>query len=106
MRQGLGRCNSRKKRSKKRTVLREHGPWCYWCGGALVYQLTTLDHVIPDHYGGPNANTNLVPSCYDCNQAKGSQAWKETYRPILWSMWYSPEKKRFLSRSINPLKVD
>ena len=71
---GFKNVNSKSRRSKKRTIVRKYGPWCYYCGEALAFQMITIDHVKPVKRGGSNANTNLVPSCYRCNQRKGSKS--------------------------------
>ena len=49
---------------------------CHYCGIRLHWNgkhKLTADHVIPRSHGGTNRRKNLVASCYDCNQRKGSQ---------------------------------
>ena len=43
---------------------------CYWCGRTLNKGSLTADHLIPLSKGGTHQRTNLVPACYQCNQAK------------------------------------
>lgn len=46
---------------------------CHWCGKRLHWNgkdALTADHVIPLSGAGTNKRTNLVASCYECNQAK------------------------------------
>lgn len=47
---------------------------CIWCGVAVTPKLSAcLDHVIPRERGGSNRHTNLVTSCFACNEARGTQ---------------------------------
>lgn len=43
---------------------------CHWCGVALGYFTTVIDHVVALAKGGPNTPANLVPSCDPCNSRK------------------------------------
>lgn len=68
--------------------------WCHYCGA----RATTRDHVVPRSllvdYTFQNFVQNIVPACYDCNQAKKSlrsdcrceiclNAWR-TLGPVGW----------------------
>ena len=45
---------------------------CYHCGKKVPPNELTMDHVIPVFKGGTTTPGNVVPSCKDCNKAKGS----------------------------------
>ena len=60
------------KQRRKRALLKIQGPFCYWCGNAVAAKALTLDHVIARSKGGVHAMTNLVLSCYECNQKRGA----------------------------------
>lgn len=49
------------------------GHLCLYCGGAFPGQWLTRDHVIPRSRGGTDAWSNVVTSCRNCNQRKGSR---------------------------------
>lgn len=55
------------KRTDSITRLRDE--ICHYCGNAPG---ATLDHIIPDLFGGAYRLWNLVPACQPCNHAKGS----------------------------------
>lgn len=68
-----------------RAVARD-GPNCSYCGVPTVvlpygeipadfpwHRLRTLDHLIPVSKGGKDVLENLVISCVDCNERKGSR---------------------------------
>lgn len=67
--------NKRKKgeQKSKREILYEASPFCKYCNKPLAFNSFTLDHVVPKSKGGTNALSNLVVSCYDCNNLKGSR---------------------------------
>ncbi len=58
---------------------------CFYCGEktarAFGPSQATLDHLKPTAAGGSDAPSNLVPSCYRCNLAKGSLF---TVGDVLW----------------------
>lgn len=43
---------------------------CHYCGKARG---ATLDHIVPDIFGGAYRLWNLVPACQKCNHDKGSK---------------------------------
>lgn len=59
-------------------VLRD-GTLCHYCQGPtlLTYkghpQRRTLDHVLPQSFGGTDDLDNLVLACQSCNSKKGNQ---------------------------------
>ena len=51
---------------------------CVYCGK----KAETVDHVIPQSYGGDDLPSNLVAACWECNNLKGSSCpdcprWKQ-----------------------------
>lgn len=53
---------------------------CAYCG--RWQEKLTLDHIVPKSRGGPHfARYNLVPSCKECNLAKGAEPIFEWWRP-------------------------
>lgn len=59
------------RRRRKRSAIRRHGEFCFFCQIPLTWKETTLDHLVPIGLGGTHKVENLVPACYDCNQRKG-----------------------------------
>lgn len=51
-----------------RARLKEKGI-CHYCNKRFG---TTIDHIVPRAFGGPDAMWNYVPSCEPCNLKKGS----------------------------------
>lgn len=49
---------------------RDGGKVCHWCGAS---PRQSLDHVVAQSLGGPDADWNLVLSCADCNSRRGSE---------------------------------
>lgn len=49
---------------------------CNGCGRTLdmeVQREVTIDHIVPQKYGGTNAITNLQVLCQPCNSKKGAK---------------------------------
>jgi 5-methylcytosine-specific restriction endonuclease McrA len=55
--------------SRKGILLRD-GSCCQYCGTKLPNKDLTLDHVLPRCQGGESTWTNLVASCFKCNNKK------------------------------------
>ena len=43
---------------------------CQYCGGSAPDIILNVDHIDPVANGGTNELTNLITSCFDCNQGK------------------------------------
>ena len=56
---------------------------CQFCGKKVTGESMTLDHVIPRCQGGQSEWTNLVASCYDCNQRKKGRTPKQAGMVLL-----------------------
>ena len=59
------------KKVSKELLLRRDNNQCQYCGTVLSKKQATIDHVLPKSRGGRNTWTNLVISCYNCNNYKG-----------------------------------
>lgn len=53
---------------------------CAYCGKRVYREVNnthnskaTIDHIVPLSKGGTNAQYNLVLSCFECNNRKGSK---------------------------------
>ena len=44
---------------------------CHYCEKRFDAGKLTMDHVVPLARGGTSTKGNIVPSCQDCNRAKG-----------------------------------
>ena len=58
-------------RSKRLRMLEEY-PFCFWCGYEVDEESSSCDHVIPKVKGGTSRRGNLVLSCDQCNNTRGS----------------------------------
>lgn len=50
---------------------------CQYCYKSIRKSDATIDHIIPKSRSGGNTWTNLVISCYDCNNYKGNRTPEE-----------------------------
>lgn len=63
-------------KTRRRWLWKQGYRKCHYCGIRLTWRgkgKLTADHVIPRSSGGTDRRKNLVPACYDCNQAKGNK---------------------------------
>jgi 5-methylcytosine-specific restriction endonuclease McrA len=68
--------------SRTHIFVRDQG-CCQYCGDKFPTKELTLDHVVPATRGGPRSWENLVTSCQECNQRKGSRTPEEANMPLL-----------------------
>lgn len=59
-------------------VVMRDGTFCHYCGESTLLGSSgplgrTLDHVIPQAFGGKDELDNLVLACRSCNSKKGKQ---------------------------------
>jgi hypothetical protein len=47
---------------------------CFYCGGELLPEWATLDHVEPRSRGGPDEEWNVLLACRRCNNRKGARS--------------------------------
>lgn len=67
-----------------RTELMERDKWtCRYCGEAVTATTSTLDHIIPQSFGGPNTPENLTTACLTCNAIKSGRTYQEAAPDIL-----------------------
>ena len=53
---------------------------CAHCGRAVSFKNQTIDHVVPQAFGGGNDSRNLMPLCQSCNKSRASgEIIPETY---------------------------
>ena len=77
---------------------------CVYCGKKKA---TSVDHIIPQYYGGREHPDNLAPCCPGCNSSKSNKdliVWASTYRRTL----SLPLLQRYLEQLIplcNDLKI-
>ena len=60
------------KAERHKLVWRKTHGRCAHCGRYPPFELQTIDHFVPKSVGGTNDKRNLIPLCYDCNQARKS----------------------------------
>lgn len=66
--------NSKKPLKKYRSLVwNKSNGYCYYCGELISPESMTIDHVVPECYGGTDSIENLVPVCKSCNSSKGSK---------------------------------
>lgn len=81
------------KRLWRRAIKEHFNCQCVYCGESYEPDELTLDHVRPRTFGGQNLTNNLVPSCRQCNQAKGSKNWLSWMRE---TFGYRPDKEELI----------
>lgn len=54
--------------SQKRALWETTPHVCQWCKVVLIYNLATVDHLIPRSKGGSDRMDNLCLACHTCNQ--------------------------------------
>lgn len=57
---------------KKYAVLKKDNFMCHYCRSKITMDDMTYDHVIPQAHGGEDHIDNLVASCKECNELKGT----------------------------------
>ena len=62
--------------NKKNLYLRDKGK-CQYCDRKLSKNEATIDHVVPQKYGGKSKWENVVLSCGKCNSKKGHKTLKQ-----------------------------
>ncbi len=60
-------------KSQRFRIFARDGWSCRYCGNQPPRVVLVVDHVIPVAAGGTSDDTNLITSCEDCNQGKGSK---------------------------------
>lgn len=67
--------------SKAKKIWREaiKEKWNYECAYCGSKNDITLDHVIPQAFGGLDISSNIVSCCKTCNHNKGHKKWDEWF---------------------------
>ncbi len=82
-----------------RRAIKEHfNCKCVYCGNSYDIHELTLDHVKPKSNGGEDLTSNIVCSCRQCNQEKGSSDWLQWMRA---TFGYMPEREQLILTHIN-----
>lgn len=68
---------------------------CFYCSRTFPKDKITLDHLVPQDFGGPTIPNNLLPACKRCNSEKTNML-KPFYDRYL-SLSTNGEKSQFLS---------
>ncbi len=71
------------KKAQRRVVYHRDGGLCMYCGDAIPYKDSTLDHVHPKSRGGDDGYTNIVLSCKVCNTSKNDRTLQEAGLSLL-----------------------
>ena len=46
-------------------------PRCGWCHATVLFEKSTIDHVVPLAKGGSDSPDNWMLSCFTCNHSRG-----------------------------------
>ena len=74
---------TRKVRLNRKNIYLRDGNTCQYCGKVFASEDLNLDHVLPRAQGGISSWTNLVCSCYKCNNKKGSKTPEEAKMKLI-----------------------
>lgn len=66
-----------KMRRYRLLALRGQNYRCRYCHGRLSTETATADHIVSFKEGGATERTNIVASCFVCNNAKGNMSYRE-----------------------------
>ena len=66
--------NKRTKSDRRKDIWRKANGVCAHCGKDVIDEYRTIDHVIPQFYGGGDDQRNLMPLCEKCNRDRASGA--------------------------------
>lgn len=50
---------------------------CHYCKTEINIETVSIDHKVPRSNGGSNDLGNLLASCYECNNKKGSESYED-----------------------------
>jgi hypothetical protein len=79
--------NSRQKHNSKAQLILDYGSCCCWCGHLFTKEQLTVEHLIPQSKGGPNARVNLMLACRECNESRDDSLFSpQNQNPTLFSI--------------------
>ena len=68
--------------NRKNIVWRDQNT-CQYCGGVFLFKELTMDHVLPQYFGGLKVWENIVACCKKCNGKKGHKKLEEISMNLL-----------------------
>ena len=68
--------------NRKNVVWRDKNT-CQYCGGVFLFKDLTMDHIVPQFYGGEKSWDNIVTACKRCNEKKGHKKLEEISMNLL-----------------------
>jgi len=86
------------KRLWRRAIKEHFDCTCVYCGNSYEINELTIDHVRPRCNGGRDITSNLVASCWACNQDKGSEHWLSWMRA---TYGLNPYREQLILQHIN-----
>ncbi len=78
---------------------------CMYCGNPFHQSQLTRDHVIPRGQGGKNIWTNVVASCWRCNNHKGCRTPEEASMPLL-AVPFAPNRFEYMYLATHHVRGD
>ncbi len=73
----------REVRFSRRNVFERDRNTCQYCGKRLPKTELSIDHVVPQSFGGRDTWENLVLACLKCNVRKGNRSPKNAGMPLI-----------------------
>jgi hypothetical protein len=64
----------------KEYIKKNRGIKCVYCECDITEDNATTDHIIPISKGGNNSQVNLMICCFDCNNERGNDEFKQYLR--------------------------
>lgn len=91
------------RRKTPRAIFSRDNNTCAYCGNRFSHANLTQDHIIPKGQGGSDDWTNLISSCFPCNNRKGNRTPEQAQMPLLFEP-YAPSRAEYLKFS-QPVKL-
>lgn len=55
---------------------------CAYCGRVVSFAEASMDHIVPQHQGGPTTWENLINACRRCNEKKANRTPEQARMPL------------------------
>lgn len=78
---------------------------CMYCGGLFHRTALTRDHVTPRGQGGKDIWTNVVASCWRCNNRKACRTPEQANMPLL-AVPFAPNRYEYMYLSTHKVRGD